>query len=117
MNLGNAPVTPKAPISERHRQRSAELLQKQREFAVAYAYLLRQRARNGEDIKGIQFLAARSARVGADSWHPEAAYKTQRAQSTRWMKSEVVIEELKKLGLQYDDSKGVWYDPELRRSR
>lgn len=117
MNIEQVPATPKAPISERHRLRSEERHRRLKEFAVAYAFLLRQRTKNGEDIKGIQFLAARSAGAGTESWHPESAYKTQRAQSTRWMKEPVVIEELKRLGLEYDQSKGVWHDPQLRRSR
>lgn len=106
-------------LNDRHRKRSEQAIVLRKSFATAYAYLLRSRLRVGKDIRGIQVLAAKAAGVGQQrdgskgSWSDHAAYQTQRSVSTRMMKDAVVIGELKRLGLAFDDVKGVWYDPEI----
>lgn len=104
-------------INARHQQRTEEAKRRRLSFCAAYAYLLRARVRAGQDLSGIQMLAAKAAGVGKDSWSDHAAYQTQRSVSTRLLKEPAVQQELQRLGLVYDEQKQVWHDPKLQRTR
>ena len=85
--------------SEYHKNRTAEALELRKKFAVAYNNLLRDRLRSGRNLAGIKLMAATLAGFGANSFTETAAYKTRRTMASRMMSDELVISELKKLGL------------------
>lgn len=100
-------------INISHELRSAEARKKRLAFAAAYAMLFRKRVTAGQDIRGIQVLAANAAGFGEESWSDAARYQTQRSMSARLMKDPVVHDELRRLGFVYDERSKKWHDPIL----
>lgn len=108
---------PDGAISVRHAERTEEAKRTRRQFANAFAYLVRERQRNGAATRGCQLLAAKAAGIGEGSHCNFARYKAQKTMSTRMMKEPSVVAELQRLGLEWDAAKGGWHDPKLGHTR
>lgn len=97
-------------INRRHVERSREAHKKRLAFAAAFAALWRKRKQAGRDPRGVQILAANAAGFGQGGFSDQTRYNTQRSMATRLMRDKVVIEELKRLGLVYDEMSKGWHD-------
>lgn len=97
-------------INIRHHTRSQEARKKRIAFAAAFAALYRKRISAGEDPRGVQYLAANAAGFGQEGFSDKTSYDTQRSMSTRLMKDPVVVAELKRLGMIFDERSKKWHD-------
>lgn len=97
-------------INRRHLERSREAHKKRLAFAAAFAALWRKRKQAGRDPRGLQIMAANAAGFGQSGFSDQTRYNTQRSMATRLMRDTVVIEELKRLGLVYDERSKSWND-------
>ena len=97
-------------INIRHQKRSEEARKKRIAFAAAFVVLYRKRVAAGEDPRGVQHLAANAAGFGQQGFSDKTSYDTQRSMSTRLIKDPIVVGELKRLGMVYDERSRKWHD-------
>lgn len=97
-------------INIRHEQRSAEARKKRLAFAAAFAALWRKRLTVGRDPRGVQVMAAKAAGYGQQGFSDGTRYNTQRSMASRLIRDKLVIDELKRLGLVYDEKGKTWHD-------
>lgn len=104
-------------INISHERRSLEAKKKRIQFASAYAFLWRKRAKDGQSTLGVQILAADVAGFGKDGFSDQTRYNTQRSMSTRLLKDPAVTAELQRLGFVFDDKSKRWHDPKIASAR
>lgn len=93
-----------------HEERAREAHKMRVAFATTIAFLYRKRIREGMSISGIQVMAADAVGFGKKSKLDSCRYRSQRSISSRLMKDETVLTELRRLGLEYDPTRKTWHD-------
>lgn len=88
-----------ANLSKYHEEKKKQGIKMRLKFAHTYNNLLRERKKKGRTFHGVKIQAATLAGFGNGSWSEAAAHKTRRVMASRMMSDEIVIAELKRLGL------------------